>query len=94
MQMWGAEESTCLEIRATGEEVEDLRLRVDMREPRSDVVVKTLAAASKLDLVLVTETGAVVDPTLDSFLDAARQSPAAAFVEDPRAFLGALRRKL
>jgi hypothetical protein len=92
LSLWGAEDGTCLTLFVADDEVEELRLRVDMRGPLGDLLPAIVAVARKLELVLVAETGATVEPRLGWLLKAARASPAAAFVEDPAAFLDALAR--
>jgi hypothetical protein len=86
--MWGAGDGTCVELAMTDrDEIEELRFRIDMRAPQGALVLQTLSLARRLGAVLVTETGAVLEPRLRWFLRAARESRAAAFVDDPRAFL-------
>jgi len=79
---WGADDSTCLQLASFEGVIEELRLRVDMRFPDETFLNKVFRVAGKLDLVLLTESGDLVEPRLEWFKRSAGQSPAAEFVND------------
>ncbi|HKE16982.1 MAG TPA: hypothetical protein VKB80_19045 [Kofleriaceae bacterium] len=88
--MWGANDSTCLLLAAIGGAIEELRLRIDMRVPEDDHRERVLGFARKLDLVVATEVGDIVEPRLQSLMSSAARSRAGEFVKDPERYLAAL----
>ena len=73
-----------------GGKVDELRLRIDMRFPEDDLLRSVLRLGRKLDFVVVTEVGDIVEPRLEWLMRSARRSRAAEFVEDPERYLNLL----
>ena len=84
---WGANDSTCLQLAAIDGAIDELRLRIDMRFPEDDLLRNVLRFSRKVDLVVVTEVGDVVEPRLEWLMRSAGRSRAAAFVKDPERYL-------
>jgi len=92
--MWGVYDGTCLRLTRNGDEIEELRLRVDVRHPDDDLLARALATARSLRLLIVTETGETIEPELAWVLNAAGRAPAAEFVRDSAGYLSAIASKL
>jgi hypothetical protein len=91
MVMWGSEETTCVSLLTEAEVIDELRVRLDLREPPPEMLDRALAIARSRDWIVITESGVVLEPTLDAVLHASKGSSAGRFVEDPRKFLDELR---
>jgi hypothetical protein len=90
---WGSEETTCALLMTEAEVIDELRVRLDLREPPSDMISQLLAVAQRHDWIVITESGRVLEPTMSAVLDASKDSPAARFVKNPCEFLDDLRRR-
>lgn len=90
---WGAEEGTCLQLSLDGTLIDEVKMRIDMREPDVALLTTVLRLALDMNLVLITEDGDVLPPDLGEVLAAGERSSAGSFVRDPRAYLTALRNK-
>lgn len=88
--MWGASDSTCLQLALVGGRIDELRLRIDMRFLEDDLLRSILRLGGKLDLVIVTEVGDIVEPRLEWLMRSAERSRAAEFVKDPEQYLNSL----
>jgi hypothetical protein len=87
---WGDENETCIELSTEDERIDEIRLRVDLRDAEGRHLREICAAVAQLDCLVVTETAQVIAPTVGEILAAARESAAARYVSNPRAYLHAL----
>jgi hypothetical protein len=88
--LWGEEDKTCVSLDLEGDVVEDLRVRVDMRQPKTDLLMALLAIAQRQGWLLITENREVLEPDAGAIARAAEASDAARFAADPRTFLAEL----
>ena len=86
-QLWGQEDGTCALLTIEGGAVEELRLRVDMRTPDIALLRIFFSIARRCDLLVLTDTGEVIEPELAWFLGLAAKSRAGQFSASPQAFL-------
>lgn len=58
-----------------------------MRAPEGDLLKRVLGLGRRLDLLIITEEGDVVEPRFEWFMNSAVRSRAAEFVKDPEGYL-------
>ncbi len=86
---WGPEDRTCIYLTSdeTSGTIIELRIRVDLRSPSSQLLLDLLRTAKEQDLVVIGEDGDVIKPDFRGLLELASTSSAARFVADPVGFL-------
>ena len=86
---WGPEEQTCIYLTSdeTARTIDELRIRVDLRDPSPQLLVGLLLIAREQYLVVIGEEGDIVRPEVRGLLQLASTSSAARFLADPVEFL-------
>jgi hypothetical protein len=85
--MIGVEDETCLTVALENDVIDEVRLRIDMRHPDSDLLKKIVEIARQCGLVFITENQELVESDLAILLRSAARSDAARFVADPERYL-------
>lgn len=82
MGRWGDEDGTCLFLTSTEENVEELRLRIDLRSDASAFVARVGEALRRFDVVALTEQAQVVELSVAALSRAAMHSSVVELVRD------------
>lgn len=88
--IWGHEERHDIQLSGDGGEIEDIQVRIDLRESPRRMIQTTVSLARRLGCsILIMEKSEVIAPSLEDLLRYASQSSAAKYVSNPRKFLTA-----
>lgn len=93
IEMWGTEDGDRVDVACGAEIPGEVFVRFDLRRWQPELYVRFVAILGELGGELYSADGASVPLEADALQDALRSSPAAAFVENPIAFLGNLSRR-
>lgn len=92
VQRWGDEQGNRIDVVTEGDTLEDVFVRVDVRNISQVFLIGLLEIARRADCVLLLHDGRVIRPSFTKVLTAIRKSDAFRFVENTDAFLRALER--
>ena len=87
LRIWGDEKSDDVQVHFEGSAIEDVQFRLDVSNLSLVLVSQICAAARRLDCVLATREGAIVQPSTEAIVRSVLQSAAMRFVKDPEAYL-------
>jgi hypothetical protein len=87
LRIWGDEKAHDIQVSFDGTRVECIEFRLDVSKPSVALVNGICALARQFGWVLVSRTGAVIQPTPEAVARVIIQSPASKYVSDPQAYL-------
>ncbi len=93
ISMWGSEQGDRIHVLLDEPErrtVEEIVIRIDLRQFSRDFTAGIVRLAAEFDCVLWVEPHRVVEPTMRLLCEAILQSQSAAFMRDPEGFLKSL----
>lgn len=87
LRIWGDENTNDVQVWFEEQSVECFQFRIDVSDLPISLVGGICALARKLDCLLATRDGAIVQPNSEAVIRCILNSSAAHYVNDPRAFL-------
>jgi hypothetical protein len=89
LETWGPEEGNRVEVWSHGGRVRSMMVHVDVRRLDSKFGAALILFVRAADAVLVRRDGLVIEPTINAYAGALRNSAAWRYASDPAAFLAA-----
>lgn len=90
MRTWGTEDGDRVDIYYKDGKIVEALVRLDLRQPSRQFIDGLIALAKRLDAILMTYEGRVLEPTTEQLIESLKSSSAARFVADPIEFLAKL----
>jgi hypothetical protein len=88
--VFGKEDLSCVKLLFNGSILEEVTVRLDMREEVADQIKDTIKLCKQLDGVIVTTERKTIRDDEDQLISAIKESAAIKFVKDPRRFFDTL----
>ena len=92
-KVFGEDDGNRLDVIHDGEKIDEVRLRIDVREIDFDILERLVSFVAGCDCVFLSTAGHIVEPRVEDICVEIEASPAANFVSDPARFLEHLRRR-
>jgi hypothetical protein len=86
-QVFGNEEGTRVDVIGNGSRIEEVRVRIDVREPDLDLLQRLVDFVADADCVSLNAARQIIQPRVEDLCVEIETSPAASFVVDPEGFL-------
>ena len=90
--LFGKDDGSCVKIITKGNVLEDITIRLDLRDEVKVQIEALLELCDLLDGVFVSPDLAVFECKKDALIDSIKESDALKFVQNPRGFLDGLNR--
>jgi len=90
LRTWGTEDGDRVDIYYENGKVVDVFLRLDLRQPSKQFIDGLIILAKRIDAMLMTDEGQLLEPTREQLAGSLEGSDAARFVADPIEFLNEL----
>jgi hypothetical protein len=91
IKLFGHTEETCIELFYEGIVLDDVSIRLDLRNLTTEILEAILSFIDSNNAVILTSDGSILKPVIKEIIEEVRKSEAHSFLSNPDAFLSQIK---